>query len=106
MIGALVYFLRRILLDYPDALASGILRRLGDALLAGNPKARIIIMEGELSDPPVPQNRIVDLVMLNIGGKLRNEKSMDEIISAAGLKMVKYHARPGDSTCAVECARA
>lgn len=101
-----MYFLRRILLDYPDTLAMGILRRLADALPADNPNARVIIMEERLMEPPVPQNRIVDLVMMSLGGKLRNEKTMGEIVSAAGLKMVKYHVREGDPTCTVECAKA
>ncbi|KAK1752895.1 Demethylsterigmatocystin 6-O-methyltransferase [Echria macrotheca] len=104
--GALVYFLRRILLDYPDAAAIGILRRLADALPADNPNARIVIMEEKLSEPPVPPNRIVDLMMVSLGGKLRNEKMMGELVSAAGLKMVKYYAKPGDPTCVVECAKA
>ncbi|KAK3346374.1 O-methyltransferase-domain-containing protein [Lasiosphaeria hispida] len=103
--GALVYLLRRILLDYSDKLATGILRQLADAL-PDDPKARVIIMEERLLDTPVPQNRIVDLVMLNLGGKLRNEKMMSEIAAAAGLKVIKYYAKPGDPTCVVECARA
>ncbi|KAK5654279.1 hypothetical protein OQA88_7455 [Cercophora sp. LCS_1] len=104
--GALVYLGRRILLDYPDSLAVGILRQLADALPVDNPKARIIIMEERLLDLPVPQNGIVDLVMLSIGGKLRNEKTMTELATAAGLKVIGYYTKPGVPTCAVECARA
>jgi hypothetical protein len=63
----LVYLLRRILLDYSDELAVGILRHLADALPADNPKARVIVIEARLLDTPMPQNRIVDLVMLNLG---------------------------------------
>jgi len=103
--GASLYFLRRILLDYPDAMATGILRQLADALPVDNPKARIIIMEEQLLSPPIPPNRVVDLVMLSIGGKLRNEKSMREITTQAGLNM-RYHAKPGDPTFVVECWRA
>lgn len=102
----MAYFLRRILLDYSDEPATGILRRLAEALPAGNPKARVIIMEERLLHPPMPQNRVVDMVMLNLGGKLRNEKTMGEIAAAAGLRVVKYYARPGDPTCVVECAKA
>lgn len=92
--------------DFPDEPATGILRRLAQALPKDNPKARIIIMEERLLDPPVPQNRLVDLVMLNLGGKLRNEKTMGEIVSAAGLKMVNYCTKPGDATHVVEVAKA
>jgi hypothetical protein len=104
--GAVVYLLRRILLDYPDELAIGILRQLAEALPVDNPKARIIIMEERLLETPTPMNCIVDLVMLNIGGKLRNEAMFGELAAAAGLRMVKYYARQGDPTCVVECARA
>lgn len=62
-------------------------------------------MEERLIDPPVPQNRFVDLVMLNLGGKLRDEKSMGEIVSAAGLKVVNYYTKPGDATHVVEVSK-
>ena len=108
--GAAIYLLRRILLDYPDSLAINILRHLAEALppTESNPRARILIMEERLLDdgPPVPQNRIVDLVMLSIGGKLRDEKIMTSLATAAGLRVVGFHARPGEPACVVECARA
>ncbi|KAL2023267.1 hypothetical protein VTK56DRAFT_3005 [Thermocarpiscus australiensis] len=104
--GALVYLLRRVLLDYPDQLAVGILRQLAEALPVDNPKARVIIMEERLLDTPVTQNRIVDFVMLNLGGKLRNESMFAEIAAQAGLRVVKYYAREGGPICVVECARA
>jgi hypothetical protein len=105
-VGALVYLLRRILLDYSDSLAVGILRRLADALPADNPKARVLIMEERLMETPTPQNCIVDLVMLNLGGKLRNEAIYRDICAQAGLKVVGYHTREGDSNSVVECAKA
>ncbi|KAK4153449.1 Demethylsterigmatocystin 6-O-methyltransferase [Chaetomidium leptoderma] len=104
--GALVYLVRRILLDYSDTLAAGILRRLAEALPADNPKARVIIMEERVLDVPTPQNCIVDLVMLNLGGKLRNEAMFRDLAAAAGLEVVGYYARDTDSMCVVECARA
>ncbi|KAL2185816.1 S-adenosyl-L-methionine-dependent methyltransferase [Thermothelomyces heterothallicus CBS 203.75] len=104
--GALVYVLRRVLLDYSDSPAIGILRRLAEALPADNPKARVIIMEERLLETPAPHNSLVDLVMLNLGGKLRNEAMFRKIASAAGLKVVGYFVRERDSNCVVECARA
>ncbi|KAK4164669.1 Demethylsterigmatocystin 6-O-methyltransferase [Cladorrhinum sp. PSN259] len=104
--GALVYILRRILLDYSDDLAVHILRRLAQAMPKDDPKARVIIIEERLLEEPVAQNRIVDLVMLNLGGKLRDEKMYQALAKAAGLKVVKYHARKGDAVSVVECARA
>lgn len=98
--------MRRILLDYSDALAINILKRLAEALPEDDPKARVIIIEEMLLEEPVARNRIVDFVMLNLGGKLRNEKMYRELTKIAGLRVVKYHARKGDPVCVVECARA
>ena len=102
----MVYILRRVLLDYSDTLAAGILRRLAEALPPDNPKARILIMEERLLDTPTPQNCIVDLVMLNLGGKLRNEAMYRDLAAAAGLRVVRCYAREEDSNSVVECARA
>ena len=102
----MVYLLRRILLDYSDELAVGILRHLADALPADNPKARVVVIEERLLDTPMPQNRIVDLVMLNLGGKLRNEAMFGELAAAAGLKTVGYYAQEGDPICVYEFAKA
>ncbi|KAK4038547.1 Demethylsterigmatocystin 6-O-methyltransferase [Parachaetomium inaequale] len=104
--GALVYLLRRILLDYSDTLATGILRRLAEALPTDNPRARVIIMEERLLEVPTPQNSVVDMVMLNLGGKLRNEAMFRDIARAAGLRLVGYYTRAEDSMSVVECARA
>ncbi|KAK3994361.1 Demethylsterigmatocystin 6-O-methyltransferase [Cladorrhinum sp. PSN332] len=104
--GALVYILRRVLLDYSDEPAINILQRLAQAMNKDDPKARVIVVEERLLEEPVALNRIVDLVMLNLGGKLRDEKMYRELATAAGLKVVKYHARKGDPVCVVECARA
>lgn len=98
--------LRRILLDYSDYRAIGILRRLAEALPADNPKARVIIIEERLLETPTPHNSLVDMAMLNLGGKLRNEAKFREIASAAGLKVVGYFVREGDPKCVVECAKA
>lgn len=103
--GALVYFLRRVLLDYSDGSAVGILRHLADAM-PDDPRARVLIMEEMLVDPPVSKNRIVDLVMMNLGGKLRNRVMYEQTLAAAGLRMAGFHARPGNPMCVVECVRA
>ncbi|KAK0610667.1 O-methyltransferase-domain-containing protein, partial [Bombardia bombarda] len=104
--GAKIYLLRRILLDYSDELATGILCRLAEALPADDPNARVIIMEPRLLESPSAQDCVWDLAMLNLGGKLRNEKMFGEIAAAAGLRVVGFHSREGDITCVVECAKA
>ncbi|KAK4209097.1 Demethylsterigmatocystin 6-O-methyltransferase [Rhypophila decipiens] len=109
--NATIYFVRRILLDYPDSLAINILKHLANALpfpdaYDGAERARVFIMEPRLVDTPNPMNRIVDMVMLNIGGKLRNEKMYMHLAQQAGLKVVGYYTREADTAVVVECARA
>ncbi|KAK4098513.1 S-adenosyl-L-methionine-dependent methyltransferase [Parathielavia hyrcaniae] len=103
--GAAVYLLRRILCDYSDELAIGILSRLAEALPDHKPRVRVIIMEERLLEVPTPENCIVDMVMANLGGKLRNEATYREIAAAAGLRVVGYHVQEGQPLCAVECAK-
>ncbi|KAK1831492.1 Demethylsterigmatocystin 6-O-methyltransferase [Podospora conica] len=104
--GASLYLVRRILLDYPDTMATAILRRLADAMSADNPKARLLIVEERLSEPPVAVNRIVDTMMLNLGGKLRNREMMTAVAEAAGLKVVGYHVKGSNPMFVMECAKA
>ncbi|KAM7197102.1 Demethylsterigmatocystin 6-O-methyltransferase [Rhypophila sp. PSN 637] len=108
--NATIYLLRRILLDYPDSLAINILKHLANALpfpdaYDGAENARVFIMEPRLLDTPNPMNRIVDMVMLNLGGKLRNEKMYMHLAEQAGLKVVGYYTREADTAVVVECAK-
>jgi len=98
--------LRRILLDWPDQVCVGILGHLAAALPANDPDARVLIMEPVKMRPPTPWNANVDMVMLNLGGKLRNEESLSPLVQAAGLRIVKVHYREGDEGHVVECAKA
>ncbi|KAK4195421.1 O-methyltransferase-domain-containing protein [Triangularia verruculosa] len=105
--GAWVYVLRRILLDYSDALAVNILKQVAEALPDDDGEARALIVELKLFEGiNPPQNTHVDLVMFNLGGKLRNEKMYRALVEKAGLRVVKYHVRAGDPHCVVECAKA
>ncbi|KAK0736630.1 S-adenosyl-L-methionine-dependent methyltransferase [Apiosordaria backusii] len=105
--GAWVYVLRRILLDYSDALAVNILKQLADALPEEDPEARVLIVEPKRFEGVIPpQNTYVDLVMFNLGGKLRNEKMFRDLVAKAGLRVVGYHVRADDPHCVVECAKA
>ncbi|KAK0668358.1 O-methyltransferase-domain-containing protein [Cercophora samala] len=105
--GAWVYVLRRILLDYSDELAVNILKQVADALPDHDKDARVLIVELKLFEGiNPPQNTHVDLVMFNLGGKLRNERMYRDLVDKAGMRVVKYHVRAGDPHCVVECAKA
>ncbi|KAK1777179.1 O-methyltransferase-domain-containing protein [Copromyces sp. CBS 386.78] len=103
--GAAVYVLRRVLLDYCDQQAVSILERLRDALGDSDSEGRIIIMEGVLLDKPTPENRLVDMVMMNLGGKLRNEEGYRKLCKEAGLKVMGYWVDVEGASCVVECVK-
>lgn len=104
--GALVYLLRRVLHDYGDDVCVHILTHLAAALPADDDRARVLIMDQVLSDPPSPANAAADLVMLNIGGKERGPAGFDKIVGAAGMRVVKIHRKEGSEVGVVECAKA
>ena len=101
----MVYILRRVLNNWEDEACVNILTHLSKAL-PDNPKARIIIAEPRKRYPPHPLNVIIDAVMLNIGGKLRDETSLSPIVAAAGLKMVDVHYKENDEGHVIECVKA
>ncbi|KAK3302984.1 S-adenosyl-L-methionine-dependent methyltransferase [Chaetomium strumarium] len=103
--GALVYILKSVLLNYSDELATHILKQLAEALPVDNPKARVIVIEDRFLDVPELGNRLVDLTMLNLRGKLRNKEMFEAIAVAAGLQVVGFYTQEGKSMCVVECAR-
>ncbi|EJT76003.1 hypothetical protein GGTG_05928 [Gaeumannomyces tritici R3-111a-1] len=104
--GALVYLLRRVLHDYSDPICVRVLARLAAALPAGDARARVLIMDQVLADPPSPANAAADLVMFNIGGKERSPAGFEDIVAAAGMRVVKIHRKEGSEVGVVECAAA
>jgi len=104
--GALLYLLRRVLHDYGDVISIHILSRLSAAMPRDDPRARVLIMDQVVSDPPTPGNAAADMVMFNIGGKERTPACFEYIVKEAGMKVVKIHRRPGTEVGVVECALA
>ncbi|KAK3492051.1 O-methyltransferase-domain-containing protein [Neurospora hispaniola] len=101
--GATVYVVRRVLLDYCDEQAVWILKHLRCALSGS--EGRIVIMEGVLLDKPTPENRLVDMVMMNLGGKLRNAEGYRKLCKEAGLKVTGYWVDVEGASCVVECVK-
>lgn len=98
---AAVYILRRVLLDYCDEQAVEILKHLRSAI--HDTDGKVVIMEGVLLDKPTPENRLVDMVMMNLGGKLRNEEGYRKLCNMAGLKITGYWVDVEGASCVVEC---
>lgn len=107
--NAYIYFVRRILHDWSDQQSTRILQHLCDAM---GTDSRVLICEQLMTDPPTALNVQADLMMLNIGGKERNQKCFEKITQAAGLKIVKIHRLPnaenvkGGEFAMIECAKA
>jgi hypothetical protein len=93
-----------VLHDYGDVICVRILARLAAALPRDDPRARVLIMDQVMSDPPTVGNAAADMIMFNIGGKERSPDNFDRIVSEAGMKVVKIHRRPGTEVGVVECA--
>ncbi|KAF6832751.1 o-methyltransferase [Colletotrichum plurivorum] len=103
---AMVYLLRRVLHDWSDDACVQILSRLRAALPEDDPRARVLIMEQIVSNPPSARSAAADMIMLNIGGKERTEDGFRKIAEAAGLKVVKFHRKESTEVGVVECVRA
>ncbi|KAL8367082.1 hypothetical protein RB595_007675 [Gaeumannomyces hyphopodioides] len=101
--GALVYVLRRVLNDWPDKTVTTILSHLAKAL-PDDAMARVLIVEPKKVSPPKALSAIMDLVMLNIGGKLRDRDSLDPLVAAAGMEIIGYFE--DEESHVVECAKA
>ncbi|KAK3391824.1 S-adenosyl-L-methionine-dependent methyltransferase [Sordaria brevicollis] len=93
--GAKAYFMRMILHDYSDAVATQILARLAEAM---SPESRALICElvlpqrvGEAELGTI----MLDHCVMSIAGKERTEEGLRKIFDAAGLDLVKVWRAPG-----------
>ncbi|KAK4235045.1 S-adenosyl-L-methionine-dependent methyltransferase [Achaetomium macrosporum] len=89
--GALVYYLRHILRDYSDPVATTILSNVARALT--HPDSRVLISEqlnpdmASMPDPLPLYAAFKDFSMLSIGGKERSLQQFEKVADAAGLKV-------------------
>lgn len=103
--GAHVYYLRRVLHDWPDHLCIEILKNTATAMEPG--KSRVII--AEIVVPPVGadlETGWMDLVMMTVTGAERSAKHWEELLNAAGLKLEKIYTAPGTNHGAVQAVLA
>ncbi|OAA50380.1 O-methyltransferase [Metarhizium rileyi] len=82
--GALVYYIRRVLNDWPDDEAVQILRHVRKAC---SPDSRLLISENLLPNEPSLKLAAIDVWFMNFGGKRRNERHFKEIGARAGFKI-------------------
>lgn len=81
---ALVYYIRRVLNDWPDDECVTILSQIRSACAADS---RVLISENLLPDELSVSLAAADIWMMNFGGKRRNEKMFADIASRAGFRV-------------------
>ncbi|KAI1138907.1 S-adenosyl-L-methionine-dependent methyltransferase [Hypoxylon sp. FL0543] len=94
IMGARAYLLHNVLHDWPDEQAISILRNIADAMEKGYSK--LLIHESMVDDvKPSPRTTTSDLTMLACTTAAeRTVKEWEDLLSAAGLKIVKIWKMP------------
>ncbi|KAI1462016.1 S-adenosyl-L-methionine-dependent methyltransferase [Annulohypoxylon moriforme] len=104
--GALIYFVRRCLHDYDDDDCVNILRILADALSEDEPRARILISEHIMTNPPDRRVAAMDIIMMTWASRERTVQQFERLADRAGLVVVKVHQAEGSTLGVVECKKA
>jgi hypothetical protein len=90
--GAHVYWIRRCLHNYPDGIATNILRIVADAAA---PDSKILLQEDVISSPPHNMAAMLDIMMLGFGGKQRTLDTWKKIADDAGLEITSVSRGKG-----------
>ncbi|PYI15764.1 O-methyltransferase [Aspergillus violaceofuscus CBS 115571] len=99
--GALVYYIRRVLHDWPDAEGREILTHLAAAMDRG--KSRILITETILPEVGATMaHAYMDHPMMTFGGTERTVKDFARLFEAAGLRLAQVWQSPGVPMVVVE----
>ncbi|KAK3324340.1 S-adenosyl-L-methionine-dependent methyltransferase [Cercophora scortea] len=112
--GALVYYLRHILRDYSDPVATKILLNIRQSMIAPPPApdpatdapaaaaSRILISEQLTTTPPPLYAAFKDYSMLSIGGKERTLEQFAAVAAAAGLAVTAVYRDLGTPHAVIE----
>ncbi|KAL7628832.1 hypothetical protein AAE478_000347 [Parahypoxylon ruwenzoriense] len=104
-IGALVYLVRRCTHNYDDAACISILKILADSLPDDEPRARILINEQIMTDPPHRWVAALDIMVMTWSSLQRSEQQFEKLANLAGLDVVKVHKAEGSGMGVVECKK-
>lgn len=92
MVGALVYFLRRVMHDWSDKYCVRILERLREAMAE---HSRILIMDQILENPPSRVTAATDVALLSAGAGERDvERWYGLVGKVGGLEVLKIWRNP------------
>lgn len=99
--GALLYYIRRCLHDWPTEDCIKILKNIARAMDPS--KSRLLISEAVLPlQGADPEAGWLDLTMMSAGGMERTEKQWIELLDASGFKLGKLWQVPGSIYAVVE----
>ncbi|KAH8886527.1 O-methyltransferase [Thozetella sp. PMI_491] len=100
--GALTYWIRRCLHNYGDKVVVNILRNLAEALAEDS---RLLIQEDIKDSTPNQVSAVVDMMMINFGGKQRTLECWEQVMSEAGLRISSISRITGKSIAVLECMK-
>jgi hypothetical protein len=86
-----VYILSRILHGWDDERAIEILRVIRRTIPS---HGRVLIADGVVAPPNEPGEKLMDLLMLSLGGRERTEEEWRELVHAAGLTLTSIRTAP------------
>jgi O-methyltransferase domain/Dimerisation domain len=89
--GGDVYVLSHILHGYEDERAGDVLRAVRDAI---PDDGRLLIIDGVMAGPNEPGMKLMDLLMLSVGGRERTEEEWRALLSAGGFELSEIRPTP------------
>lgn len=104
MLGALIYFIRRCLHNYGDLVSISILKHIANAMTEDS---RLLIQEDIADNPPHYKTAMVDMMMLNFGGKSRTLECWEAVVAEAGLQIssISRGQGPWRALGVIECVK-
>jgi len=96
---ALVYYIRRVFNDWPD---DDCVKLLSHIRSVAAPDSRVLIAEQLARTPPPAFTCLIDLLMMNFGGKARSKAKFELVAKRAGWKISQTFTDPRTSAGVVE----
>lgn len=102
--GTLIYWIRRCLHNYGDAVSTNMLRVIASAMA---PDSRLLLQEDVMENPPNHMAAMLDFMMLGFGGKQRTLQTWEQVVGDAGLRIASISRGQGPwrSLAVIECVK-
>ncbi|KAL1966237.1 hypothetical protein VTN77DRAFT_4789 [Rasamsonia byssochlamydoides] len=100
--GAVIYYLRRVFHDWPDAVCVEILKNIA-ADITDKARQRVVIADDVLPEKGADAEAAwMDLTMMTLAGTERTEKQWRKLLDDAGFRLERTFVGPGTNYAAVE----